>query len=143
MWADEISMMLALTEDEQAESDVVAEGQLGYHYLWDYKLNMISAVLQNMLSELTSLVPLMLTKIISILTKRACDAILPVRSIPAHFRATSSKRAPSEPSYFVLSILLPVKAFFGLVDGEGPGSSLKDDWLISFSGDVFEKACQR
>ncbi|KAJ6501242.1 hypothetical protein C8R47DRAFT_260726 [Mycena vitilis] len=48
---------------------------------------------------------------VAILTKRCCDALLPVRSISSQFRAMSNKQMPKEPSYFVSSILRPVKVF--------------------------------
>ncbi|KAJ6501254.1 hypothetical protein C8R47DRAFT_261110 [Mycena vitilis] len=44
---------------------------------------------------------------VAILTKRCCDALLPVRSISSQFRAMSNKQMPKEPSYFVSSILRP------------------------------------
>lgn len=54
----------------------------------------------------------------------------------------SNKRAPSEPSYFVSSILRPLKNFFGIV-GEGPGLSLSDDHLNAYSLEVFDSVSQR
>jgi conserved oligomeric Golgi complex subunit 2 len=55
----------------------------------------------------------------------------------------SNKRMPTEPSYFVPSILRPIKLFFGIGVGEGPGSLLSDDHLKSYSTDVFEGVSQR
>lgn len=55
----------------------------------------------------------------------------------------SNKRMPTEPSYFVPSILRPIKLFFGVGVGEGPGSLLSDDHLKSYSTDVFEGVSQR
>jgi len=55
----------------------------------------------------------------------------------------SNKRMPTEPSYFVPSILRPVKLFFGVGVGEGPGSLLSDDYLKSYSSEVFEGVSQR
>jgi hypothetical protein len=56
----------------------------------------------------------------------------------------SNKRTPTEPSYFVSSILRPVKSFFAIgTADEGPGASLKDDLLAQYATDVFEHAAQR
>jgi hypothetical protein len=55
----------------------------------------------------------------------------------------SNKRMPTEPSYFVPSILRPIKLFFGVGVGEGLGSLLSDDRLNSYSTDVFEGVSQR
>lgn len=100
-------------------------------------------VLQRSLSSLMAMTPSMSSHIISILTKRCCDALLPVRSIPSQFRATSNKRMPTEPSHFVSSILRAVKVFFGIGTSNGAGTSLKDDFLPSASAEVFENVCQR
>lgn len=50
---------------------------------------------------------------------------------------------PTEPSYFVPSILRPIKLFFGVGVGEGPGSLLNDDHLKSYSNEIFEGVSQR
>lgn len=55
----------------------------------------------------------------------------------------SSKRVPTEPSYFVTSVLRPLKVFFAIGSGEGLGEALKDDFLDSFAADVFESVSQR
>lgn len=81
--------------------------------------------------------------VMTILTKRCCDALLQVRSIPSQFRAMSHKRPPSEPSYFVSSILHPVKVFFGIGVTEGPGERLKEDFLQSYATEIFEGVAQR
>ena len=99
-------------------------------------------VLQATLSKLTSLLPFLSNQIITILSRRACDALLPVRSIPSQFRAMSNKRSPTEPSYFVSSILRPVKIFFGII-GEGPGLQLKERFLHSYATEVFQNVSQR
>lgn len=96
--------------------------------------------LQHTLSSLSSLISPMSNQILLILTKRSCDALLPVRSIPSQFRAMSNKGAPVEPSYFVSSILRPVKLFFS---ASGPGASLKQDFQESYVTDVFESVSQR
>jgi hypothetical protein len=55
----------------------------------------------------------------------------------------SNKRIPTEPSYFVPSILRPIKLFFGVGVGEGPGLLLSDDHLKSYSTEIFEGVSQR
>ncbi|KAK0461060.1 COG complex component [Desarmillaria tabescens] len=126
LWREQISMRLPeLSDDTQ---DDLTESE---------------EVLQRSLSSLTAMIPSMSSRIISILTKRCCDALLPVRSIPSQFRATSNKRMPTEPSHFVSSILRPVKVFFGIGTSTGAGTSLKGDFLPSASAEVFENVCQR
>ncbi|KIK01394.1 hypothetical protein K443DRAFT_98669 [Laccaria amethystina LaAM-08-1] len=94
------------------------------------------------LAKLTiSIIPLS-KEIIRILTKRCCDALLPVRSIPSQFRAMSNKRTPTEPSYFVSSILRPIKQFFGIGFAEGPGSHLTDH-VQDYSTGVFNNVTVR
>jgi hypothetical protein len=103
---------------------------------------MISDILRGSLAKLTiSIIPLS-KEIIRILTKRCCDALLPVRSIPSQFRAMSNKRTPTEPSYFVSSILRPIKQFFGIGFAEGPGSHLTDH-VQDYSTGVFNNVTVR
>ncbi|KDR75857.1 hypothetical protein GALMADRAFT_248589 [Galerina marginata CBS 339.88] len=123
LWRQVIDMMMPETsseEDLQME-DALREGISGF----------------------TSFIPTLSSKIVTILTRRCCDGLLPVRSIPSQFRAMSNKRMPMEPSYFVSSILLPVKQFFGVGVTEGAGRLLKDGFLKSFSTEVFNNVTQR
>ncbi|KAF7428648.1 hypothetical protein PC9H_007875 [Pleurotus ostreatus] len=99
--------------------------------------------LQQSLAALTTLIPSMSSEIVTILSKRCCDALLPVRSIPSQFRAMSNKRMPTEPSYFVPSILRPLKVFFCIGTNEGPGASLKQEYLDAYANDVFDTVAQR
>lgn len=55
----------------------------------------------------------------------------------------SNKRLPSEASYFVPTILRPVRSFFGIGTGGGPGERLKDEILKEVSTEVVESVCQR
>jgi conserved oligomeric Golgi complex subunit 2 len=55
----------------------------------------------------------------------------------------SNKRSPTEPSYFVSSILRPLKVFFAIGVGEGFGASLKEDFLQPYAVHVFENVSQR
>ncbi|KAG5648483.1 hypothetical protein DXG03_003094 [Asterophora parasitica] len=128
MWREEISMMLPEASDAiEDETDGVKAQE----------------ALSNVLSSLSSLVPPMSNEIITILTRRCCDALLPVRSIPSQFRAMSNKRSPTEPSYFVASILHPVKAFFGVGVGDGPGAPLSEDHVKPYATEVFDNVSQR
>ncbi len=99
--------------------------------------------LRSILQDLSALIPPLSSQIISILTRRASDALQPVRSMPLQFRAMSNKRPPSEPSFFVLGVLHPVRAFFGIESGTGPGASLKEELMQSFAEEVFEAVVQK
>ncbi|KAI1795580.1 COG complex component [Ganoderma leucocontextum] len=98
--------------------------------------------LKHALSKLTFLVPTLTSQVVLILSRRGCDALLPMRSIPSQFRA-SAKKMPTEPSYFVSLIFKHTKAFFGIQTVDGPGSALKDSLLAPVAGDVFELVAQR
>lgn len=128
IWLEEISMMLPEMSDTGGSGGDGVTSQ---------------EALQNALSELISLTVPMSNQIVTILTKRCCDTLLPVRSLPSQFRAMSNKRMPTEPSYFVPSILRPIKLFFGVGVGEGPGSLLSDDHLKSYSTEVFDGVSHR
>lgn len=99
--------------------------------------------LQRQLSLLDSLVPPLSNQITNILTRRSCDALQPVRSILSQFRAMSNKRTPTEASYFVPSILRPVRNFFGGTSNDGPGERLKDYFMKPCATEVFESVCHR
>jgi hypothetical protein len=76
-----------------------------------------------------------------ILTKQCSEAVAPAKSIPAQVRM--SKRALNEPSTFVVNILRPVRAFFGIQAPSGGGEKLKEDLLNSCALDAFDGACKR
>ncbi|KAH7926725.1 COG complex component [Leucogyrophana mollusca] len=124
LWREEVSMMLPETTGGTEEGISLEEILL-------QQLNM----LENLTAPLSN-------QLVQILTRRCCDALLPVRSIPSQFRAMSSKRIPTEPSYFVSAILRPVKTFFG-VGANGPGENLKDDFMKPISTEVIDNVCQR
>ncbi|KAF8973230.1 COG complex component [Flammula alnicola] len=123
LWRQVISMMMPDTSDDEEFQTEDA--------------------LRESISALITFVAPLSSKIIAILTKRCCDGLLPVRSIPSQFRAMSNKRNPTEPSYFVSSILRPVKQFFAIGVPEGPGSLLKDVFLKSYSTEIFNNVTQR
>ncbi|KAJ6586972.1 COG complex component [Mycena vulgaris] len=123
LWQEEISIMLPDAAGEERAN--------------------IEDTLRQSLAVLTSTTLPMSSHIVAILTKRCWDALLPVRSISSQFRAMSNKQTPKEPSYFVSSILRPVKVFFGVGVGQGPGASLKEHFLESYATDIFESVSQR
>ncbi|OBZ70879.1 Conserved oligomeric Golgi complex subunit 2 [Grifola frondosa] len=127
LWREELSMMLPETASSGEDDGVSAEDAL-----------------KGALSKPISLIPPLSSQIIFILSRRACDALLSMRSIPSQFRAmSSSKRTPTEPSYFVSLIFRPLKAFFGIGSADGPGKALKDDFLKAYVEEVFEIVAQR
>ncbi|KIK99406.1 hypothetical protein PAXRUDRAFT_822754 [Paxillus rubicundulus Ve08.2h10] len=99
--------------------------------------------LQEQLDSLDSIAVHLTRQITILLARRACDALLPVRSIPSQFRAMSSKRMPTEPSYFVPLILRPVKVFFGIGGSNVAGDRLRDILLKETAAEVFDGVCQR
>ncbi|KAM6502244.1 COG (conserved oligomeric Golgi) complex component, COG2 domain containing protein [Amanita muscaria] len=122
LWRQDISMMLPDTgNDDNAIAD-------------------LEDALRRSLSSLVGLIPPLSKQIIQILEKRCCEALLPVRSVPAQFRAMANKRTPIEPSYFVSSILRPVKVFFA---GENVGTSLKDEFLKEYLQIIFDSVTQK
>lgn len=83
-------------------------------------------------------------QIVTILCRRACDALLPVRSIPSQFRAMQNKKMPTERSYFVPFIMRPVYSYFGIKTSDGGmGAPLKDAYMKQFATEVFQVASQR
>lgn len=100
-------------------------------------------VLRQQLSRLGQVSSLLSSQVVLILSRRACDALLPVRSIPSQFRAMSSKRAPTEPSYFISQILRPVRAFFGVGIPNSAGERLREAFLDCVAREVFDSVCQR
>ncbi|KAI9569693.1 oligomeric golgi complex component, COG2-domain-containing protein [Boletus coccyginus] len=99
--------------------------------------------LREQLNSLSSLAEQVTKQVIQLLSRRACDSLLPVRSIPSQFRAMSSKRTPTEPSYFVPLILRPVKGFFGIGSSDVAGDRLRESLLKESATEVFDSVCQR
>jgi conserved oligomeric Golgi complex subunit 2 len=95
------------------------------------------------LQSLTNVIPPLSSQLVSILTRRASEALQPVRSMPLQFRAMSNKRPPSEPSFFVTGVLRPVRTFFGVESGIGPGASLKEELMQPYAEEVFEAVVQK
>lgn len=126
LWREEISKMLP---DTSIEDDTAEE--------------VLEVALRTQLEQLSALSTSLCSQATSILSRRCCDALSPVRSIPSQFRAMSNKRLPSEPSYFTPTILRPVRIFFGIGAVGGPGERLKEELLKDVSTDVVECVCQR
>jgi conserved oligomeric Golgi complex subunit 2 len=103
----------------------------------------VADALRNVLQNLTALIPPLSSQIISILTRRASDALQPVRSMPLQFRAMSNKRPPSEPSFFVAAVLRPVRVFFGVESGGGSGAPLREKLMRPYAEEVFEAVVQK
>jgi len=66
-----------------------------------------------------------------------------VKQIPVQLRAMSNKRMPTEPSYFISSVLRPIKQFFGIGTNDGPGSQLKQEFLNQYANGVFNTVTSR
>lgn len=141
-------MMLPESVEEPEGPDVPAnaEGEdpfksLGSNFALTY---VFSAALRQGLASLTTMVPPIAGQIVTILCRRASDALLPVRSIPSQFRAMQNKKISTERSYFVPLIMRPVSSYFGIMTAEGGmGASLKDAYMKQFASEVFQVASQR
>ncbi|KAF7299420.1 Conserved oligomeric Golgi complex subunit 2-like [Mycena indigotica] len=123
LWRQEISLMLPETTAEERVAN--------------------EETLRSSLSAMEATTSSMSSHIVSILTKRCCDALLPVKSLSSTLRAMSNKTIPKDPSHFVSSILRPIKIFFGIGVGHGPGSALKEDFVGTYASDIFEGVCQK
>lgn len=144
LWREELSGILPDVQQADSESNVSLEGTASISRV--RTISDISSVdtIRHSLSTIISLVPPLSTQAVAILTRRGCDALLPMRSIPSQFRAMSSKRMPSEPSHFVSLIFRSLKTFFGVgAGGDAPGGALKDDFLKLYAEEVFENVAQR
>ena len=143
LWREEVSLMLAPFREESSTEYGQAEGMYIPSLLGSTQNEPRVDALRSILQGLSALIPPLSSQIISILTRRASDALQPVRSMPLQFRAMSNKRPPSESSFFVAGVLRPVRTFFGVESGTGPGASLKDELMQSFAEEVFEAVVQK
>ncbi|TFK75389.1 COG complex component [Pluteus cervinus] len=124
LWREEVSIMLPETQfsgDRTQSEDA----------------------LRHAFSQLTSIISPLSHEIVNVLARRCCEGLLPMRSIPTQFRAMSNKRPPTEPSYFVTSILRPLRTYFGIGSTEAVGSALKVDFLASFATQVFDSVVEQ
>jgi len=134
LWRQVISMMLP----DIADDELQAEGLLILKIFMMQVLNNLLDALRESLSGLSVFVDNLSIKIVAILTKRCYDNLLPVRSIPTQLRM-SNKRAPTEPSTFVSSILRPIKQF-SITGGTGARGDLSKH---QYSSEVFSNVTQR
>jgi len=146
LWDEEISIMLPETTDfiENDEPKPRGRNEQSFNQILPKFLQIRTDALQSALLPFSSLTLPMTRCIVSILIKRCQDALLPVRSIPSQFRATTNKKMPTEPSPYVKSILRPVKAFFGIGNaGNSLGELLREDGLDSYISQVFDGVSQK
>ena len=144
-WQERISALLPDTSDVLDENNPSPEGVFNFQWSIVPRLCSLAYVivdaLQRSLSSISSLFPPLSSQIINILSRRACEALLPMRSIPSQFRAMSSgKRSPSEPSYFISLVFRPFRSFFA---NDGPGAMLKETYAQAFAEEVVEIVAQR
>ena len=141
-------MMLPESAEESEGSDVPADadGEVSFRKLGSTSALtcVFSAALRQALASLATMVAPITGQIVTILCRRASDALLPVRSIPSQFRAMQNKKMPTERSYFVPLIMRPVSSYFGIKTAEaGMGAPLKDAYMKQFASEVFQVASQR
>ncbi|KAJ3575095.1 hypothetical protein NP233_g1321 [Leucocoprinus birnbaumii] len=142
LWQQEISLILP-PEILETTDDGGPRGDSSNASTLYVPTNTFPDVLKQALSKSTMITQPASTQIVAILTKRSCEALLPVRSIPSQFRAMSNKRLPTEPSYFVQTIFRSVKAFFAIGASDGPGKALKDVYSKEFSQEIFDNVAQK
>ncbi|TFK21980.1 COG complex component [Coprinopsis marcescibilis] len=145
---------LALRQYSAAIIDISAMEKM-VRTVWDQEIKLVvpdtgdmedaqpQAALDAALSRMSERIPSLSVMIIAILTRRCSDALSPMRSIPAQFRAMSNKRMPVEPSHFVSTVLRPVKHFFGIGVSDGPGAQIKERYLKAYSTEVFNAVTTR
>ncbi|KAG8931546.1 hypothetical protein FRC02_002534 [Tulasnella sp. 418] len=97
-------------------------------------------ILRESLEPLTSRIPELSSSIMQALIRRCVETLGLVRSIPSQYRAMSKKRDPTEPSYFVATILQPVRHFLG---PGGPGESLSAEFGHEWTTSVFDAVTTR
>lgn len=129
--------------ENDGETPIGLEGRPGRSLLSQSLLTLSLDILRHALSDIISFSPPLSSQIVSILSRRGYDALLPMRSIPSQFRAMSSKRMPTEPSHFVSLIFRSLRSFFGVGSADGPGAAVKQDFLQSYAEEVFENVAQR
>lgn len=148
LWNEELCIMLPESAEESEWSDVPAnaDGEVLFKRsgLTSALTHVLPAALRQALASLTTMITPIAGQVVTILCRRASDALLPVRSIPSQFRAMQNKKMPTERSYFVPLIMRPVSSYFGIKTAEdGMGASLKDAYMKQFASEVFQVASQR
>jgi len=125
LWSHEISALLPDTEDE----DEITGG--------------CENVLKNTLSSLIDILPVARSQVEMILSRRCCDALVPVKSLPGQFRAASQKHMPSKPSAFVPLILRPIKTFFGVDNKNSSTKALRDEFCAPMSSNIVDEVASK
>jgi len=139
-------MLPESVESEGLDVPANADGAISFRKLRTTStlIRVFSVALRQALASLTTMVAPIAGQIVTILCRRASDALLPVRSIPSQFRAMQNKKMPTERSYFVPLIMRPVSSYFGIKTAEGGmGAPLKDAYVKQFASEVFQVASQR
>lgn len=94
--------------------------------------------LKHAIAGITEFIESLSSHIIAILTRRSCEALVLVRSIPSQYRAMSNKRLPTEPSHFIPDILKPVKTFLSSIP-----STLEEELGPAWATEIFGAVCHR
>ncbi|GAA6061648.1 hypothetical protein JCM10212_002525 [Sporobolomyces blumeae] len=94
-------------------------------------------VMREALASLTSIVPSLSSQITTILIKRCAEHLKLVRSVASQVRA-STRKGPSEPSYFVHNILKELKAYLG-----GPGRVVEEELRTTWATTVVDEIAVR
>ncbi|KAI5119864.1 hypothetical protein M0805_000698 [Coniferiporia weirii] len=126
LWRQQISLMLP----QHLINDDDIEGQP-------------EGVLRSSLTSLTDVLPLLSSQVETILIRRCCDSLAPVKSLPGQFRATSQRNIPTKPSTFVPLILRPVKTFFGVGTGGSDTRALRESFCVPVSTNVVGAVASR
>ncbi|CDZ97124.1 cog complex component [Phaffia rhodozyma] len=96
----------------------------------------LQVVLENSLSTLSAYVSPLSGQIIQILTRRCTEPLRLVRGVASQYLGVSDKRKPKEPSFFVPSIMKPVRTYFSNGQAE---ATLKTEFGQEWTGAVFEE----
>ena len=100
-------------------------------------------VLLGLLSKQKSTIEPLAGIINCVLSRRAREAVSPLRQLPSQFRAMSGKRAPTRPSEYVSGIMKPVRLFFGIgAAGDHQGAQLREAYSTAWATEVFESAVE-
>lgn len=95
-------------------------------------------VLRASLSQITLIVPLISTQIITILTRRCAEHLKHVRAVASQVRASTRKQNPNEPSFFVPNILKELRGYM-----TGTGRVVEEELRIKWSETVVEEIAGR
>jgi len=97
-------------------------------------------VLRISVESFTVLRPDLSSQIIIILIRRCSETLSLVRQIPSQYRAMSKKRDPTGPSYFVPTILQPVRRFF---EQKGIEENIPEGDRVAWTTEVFDAVATR